>query len=632
MKKLSFLVLAIAGMLFAACSSDKDVAGGEGPNPIAVGNKGYFKVNLNLPTTIVSSMRAPGDGWGDTGDNVADGLEDEWKVYSVLLLIFEGDDEASATLKQAMTPTSTITPNPDPATTDNPNQVTATREYVAKLDNAPTNNLFALAVINGTGIIGQGTVNTAVKINGGADQSGITIADLQVATSNSMKESDKFFMTNAVLSKSQGGAEDPGESPTLQILAPVKSEYIYETEDAAKEGVPATDIYVERGVAKVTVDKTAFALNAGIQSKDVDELAATFDGWVLDNTEKESYIVRKVPAVDDDVFTWNLKSKQNITTDPYRFVGGNAVDKLYGTANLYRTYWAEDPQYSSVVAAAKMNRSTTPTFQAGVGDEKPQYCHENTFDVANQTHENTTRVIVKVTFSGFDGADFYTIGADRKTLYSYNNVRDLVVTSLMDQSAFAAYWTTNGGGAILTYEGIEIGDLTEGDAGVIEISDVTIKKSAFSGESAPANDVSVKNVVPGGDAIINTLNTQLAKVEKFQGGVSYYVIRVQHFGELLTPWNSSEWAEGYKPATGDVSTIYPDAEDGRQIPNYLGRYGMVRNNWYDIHVGEIMKIGSSTVPTLPSDDTPDDDLDELYIKARINILSWAKRLQNWTLK
>lgn len=622
MKKFSFLVLAIAGMLFAACSSDKDVAGDEPNNPIAVGNNGYFKVNLNLPTTVVSSMRAPGDGWGDEGDNVADGLTKEYAVNSVLLLIFEGDDEASATLKQAMTPTSTITPNPDPAATDNPNQVTATREYVAKLDNAPTNNLFALAVINGTEIIEQGTVNTAVKINGGANQSNITIADLQVATSNSMKEGDKFFMTNAVLSKSEGGATDPGASPTLQILAPVKSEYIYETEDDAKAGVPATDIYVERGVAKVTVDKTAFALNAGIQSKDVDPLAATFDGWVLDNTEKESYIVRKVPDI-----AWNLTSKQAITTDKYRFVGGNAVDKLYGTANLYRTYWAEDLQYDDVVVADNMNRSTNPTFQETFGDNNPQYCHENTFDVAHQTHENTTRVIVKVTLSGFDGADFYTIGADRKTLYSLNNVKDLVITDLMDQSAFAAYWQTNSESE-LTKDDLDI-TFSSNNAGVITVSDITIDETAFT-PNPPAAPVSVKTAV--GESVITTLNTQLAKVEKFQGGVSYYVIRVQHFGELLTPWNSSEWAEGYKPATGDVSTIYPDAEDSRQIPNYLGRYGMVRNNWYDIHVGEIMKIGSSTVPTLPGDDTPDDDLDELYIKARINILSWAKRLQNWTLK
>lgn len=121
---------------------------------------------------------------------------------------------------------------------------------------------------------------------------------------------------------------------------------------------------------------------------------------------------------------------------------------------------------------------------------------------------------------------------------------------------------------------------------------------------------------------------QLAKVEYFKGGVSYYVIRVKHFGDDLTPWNSGEYAT--KPVNGDVDAIYPN--DTRRDANYLGRYGMVRNNWYDIKLGEILKVGSSTVPEVSGDDTPDDELDELYIKARINILSWAKRTQNWNLK
>jgi hypothetical protein len=108
--------------------------------------------------------------------------------------------------------------------------------------------------------------------------------------------------------------------------------------------------------------------------------------------------------------------------------------------------------------------------------------------------------------------------------------------------------------------------------------------------------------------------------------VSYYEIRVKHFGDQLTPWNAGEY--GTKPVVGDIDHIYP--KDVNQDGNYLGRYGMVRNNWYDIQLGEILKVGSSTVPILPG--TPDDELDELYIKARINILSWAKRTQSWNLK
>lgn len=614
MKKLSFLVLAIAGMLFAACSSDKDAVGGGEPNPVLTGKGSYFKVNLNLPTTVVGSMRAPGDGWGDTGTNVDDGLPKEYAVNSVLLLIFEGANEGAATLKQVISPVETDFSN----VADDPNQITANRTYVAKLDNAPTNNLYALAVINGAGIIEMGTVNTAVKINGGTDASNITLADLQVATSNAMITSDKFFMTNAVLSKVQGGAEDPGASPALQILAPIKAEYIYESEAAATTGNPATDIYVERGVAKVTVTN-GITVSEAIKTKAGAAVTATLQGWVLDNTEKNSYIVRKVPAG----LTWNLTSKQAIATDPYRFVGGNAVDKFYGTQNLFRTYWAEDLQYDATVVAANMTRSTTPTFPVSLTD--PQYCHENTFDVANQTHENTTRVIVKVNLSA---TDFYTIGADRKTLYTDADVANLIITDLMDQTSFATWWAASSS-TDLTSAGLTI-TFSSTDAGVITVDDITIAEDAFTPNKAAA--VSVKTDVAGGAAMISTLNTQLAKVERFKDGTSYYVIRVQHFGDLLTPWNSGEYKAGYKPANGGIADIYPAADDTRQDGNYLGRYGMVRNNWYDIQLGQILKVGTSTVPALPGDDTPDDDLDELYIKARINILSWAKRTQNWTLK
>lgn len=606
MKKLSFLMLAVAGMLFAACSSDKDVAG-DTPNPVLSGNNGYFKVNLNLPTQVAGSMRA----WNES-TNLSDGLTKEYAVNTVLLLIFEGTSESAATLKQVITPTAVT---PDPGAGDTPNQITAVKEYVAKLDNAPTSNLYALAVVNGSGIIEAGSTNTAVKINGGSDQSGITIAGLQVATSNAMITSDKFFMTNAVLSTKVGGVTDPTATPALQILAPVKSEFIYETEAAAQGGTAATDIYVERGVAKVTVKNS---LATSLKMKGGATATFTFGGWALDNTENNSYIVRKVP----ETFTWNLKTRSAaVTVDPYRFIGGNAVDKLYGTANLYRTYWAEDPEYTSV--ATGKTTTTAPTFVTAVGDENPQYCHENTFPVAQQTHENTTRVVVKVNLSG---ADFYTIGADRKTLYTLDDVKNLVVTDLMDQSAFATWWATQ---STLT---LTAADLTvtfsSTDAGVVTVSDITVAKAKCD-KTSPVTDPSINTALP---AVITTLNTQLAKVEYFKGGDTYYVIRVKHFGDDLTPWNSSEWKTGHKPATGNVNAIYPDADDSRQIPNYLGRYGMVRNNWYDINLGEIVKIGSSTVPVLPGDNTPDDELDELYIKARINILSWAKRVQNWNLK
>lgn len=602
-----------AGLLLAGCSSDSDLASGGSSSPIFNGKtEGYFKINLNLPTAPVVSTRA---GW-DESTNLDDGLAKEYDVQSVLFLVFEGASENVATLKQVISPTLTFD-----NVADTPDQITTNKEFVAKLDNAPTSNLYALAVINGTGIIELGADNTKVRINGAAGDgvSGITLAGLQVATSNAMITSEKFFMTNAVLSKAKGGMTDPTASPELQILAPIKSEYIYETESAATGGTAATDIYVERGVAKVTVDATSLATSA-VKTKAGAAATVSFEGWVLDNTENESYIVRKVPST----FTWNWKTKaSSVTVDPYRFVGGNAVDAFYGTSHFFRTYWAEDPQYTS--EAMGKTTTTTPIFPAktDVGNDYPQYCHENTFPVAQQTHKNTTRAIVKVNLSA---SDFYTIGADRKTMYTLDNVKDLVKTDLMDQSAFATWWgnqSTN----TLTAADLTI-TFSSSDAGVVTVTDVTVDKTKCD-KTSPATDPSINTELP---AVITSLNTQLAKVEYFKGGVSYYVIRIKHFGDDLTPWNNGEYKTGFAPAGNTIPTIYPDADDSRQNANYLGRYGMVRNNWYDIRLGEILKIGSSTVPSVPGDDTPDDELEEAYIKARINILSWAKRTQSWNLK
>lgn len=69
----------------------------------------------------------------------------------------------------------------------------------------------------------------------------------------------------------------------------------------------------------------------------------------------------------------------------------------------YRTYWAEDPNYTTYDANLNNEFSIQPDGvpahisdkfgTAAVGDA--QYCFENTFDVANQNQDRTTRVIVR---------------------------------------------------------------------------------------------------------------------------------------------------------------------------------------------------------------------------------------------
>ena len=661
MKKLSFLALAAVGLLFGACS-ENDVIN-ESKNSLDGEGQGYFKVGIHLPTAPVVSTRAT--TWTES-DNLDDGLGYEYQIKNndILLLLFDGADERQATLTQVIPLTNT-----QAAHTDNPNQITTKGTYVAKLDNAPKKNLFALAVVNGsinTGIVTQGSAANSIKINNGTEQTGITLQDLLTAVSASTSvDANAFvegtgndtyiFMTNAVLSKSAGGTTNPTASPELQILAPVDATKLYKTKEAADDesAAAAVDIYVERGVAKVTIKQGADYLKTTVTSGETttnhittsngSALTAsnvTLAGWCLDNTNKKSYVVRQVPGYLDaatPVNAWNLVSKQFASSgggDKYRFVGGNAVED---GKTLYRTYWAYDPNYNSDATDADFASATASNLTSGVGDNNPKYCFENTFTVARQSFKNTTRAILAVRLNGTgSNTTFYTMGADRNTLYTEDDVKNTIATNLMNQPNFKN-WFKKVGAANVTLSGSDL-DITWTagvEAGDIDVVSIVVPASklnttyytsnvTLTSSTGTLDDYDLSNV-------ISTINTQLVSVEKFKDGIAYYQIRIKHFGDDLTPWNSSEYKSTFQPKESTISDIYPDADDNRQNDNYLGRYGMVRNNWYELEIGAILKIGSSTIPSL-STDHPDDELEDLYIKARINILSWAKRPQSTDLK
>ena len=65
--------------------------------------------------------------------------------------------------------------------------------------------------------------------------------------------------------------------------------------------------------------------------------------------------------------------------------------------------------------------------------------------------------------------------------------------------------------------------------------------------------------------------------------------------------------------------------DSNKSDEYLGRYGVLRNNWYEINVQSIKSLGDPNVTEV----TPEPvDKKESYISVDINVLSWAKRSQN----
>lgn len=101
-------------------------------------------------------------------------------------------------------------------------------------------------------------------------------------------------------------------------------------------------------------------------------------------------------------------------------------------------------------------------------------------------------------------------------------------------------------------------------------------------------------------AIWNAMGT----IKYYLNGTSYYYAAlIKHFAEDEVKWENGE--------------------DYDQ--SHLGRYGVVRNNWYEINITGISGPGDPSIIE-PGDE--DDDKKEGYVRAEINVLSWAKRSQN----
>ena len=109
-------------------------------------------------------------------------------------------------------------------------------------------------------------------------------------------------------------------------------------------------------------------------------------------------------------------------------------------------------------------------------------------------------------------------------------------------------------------------------------------------------------------------NTAIGAIDVYAGGVCYYVARIRHFNESQTPWTETD--------------NYTDSSaESTNTPKYLGRYGIVRNNWYKLTVtGASNGIGEPIIP-VPDVETPD-DVKKYYIDCKIEILSWALRGQS----
>lgn len=583
MKKTKFFALAFAALTLGACSSD-DLVEQKHPS-VTPGEKGYVSVAVNLPSQ--PSSRA--------NDNFDDGLESEYNVVDATLLVFSGATEDAAKFTGAY-----------PLTLNDGTQlggnITTTYQVTQQITKplAAGDDIYALVMINskkvltgsaeaGWQILGNAlTTNTTTVAQVKAMSGNVTAADLADASGEGY-----FYMTNAPLYSVPGGVSEPANG-AVTTLTKINAENIFSTKAEAEDN-PAASIYVERGVAKVTVTDGGTAGQNG-------NLNYTINGWTLDMTNTASYAVRNVTGAD----WWTLYSRLAATPD-YRFVGSVPV-----AAGLYRTYFGMDPNYN---ADGTFNEQIGEAPAALTALNGTAYCLENTFDVDHQNQDQTTRVIVAATLTGVGGDanvnDFYVVNNNKDNVLNTAGLEAYVKKQYLENPTVYGLLTDRD-------NGLKDGDenkLTEADLDVtyststasadVTIAAVTIADAAaakFKGGAIPADLAGSGNA----DALA-TINE--AKIAYYKGGVSYYPVMIQHFGDDQTPWTA-----------GSVSYPTPNRDD-----NYLGRWGVLRNNWYEINVTGVKSIGSPVVPEVYG--TPDDPV-ESWISVEINVLSWAKRVQN----
>lgn len=556
--------LAVIAAMTASCSSNNDlVNGGNGSSEVENGTA-YASFKINLPTT--SGTRAVPDGTPD----FKEGTAAEYEVKNGTILIFDANTD------QFVTSAELGTMNP---WTDVKNDgVTTAAIATVKLSGVTVKgNYKALVLLNNDFDVTATTKKVKVKLpTASIDTYANWSQDVSMVNAVDYAKTDGIFMANAPMYN--GATTEP------TTLVDIKGVYASKEEAQAK---PATTIYVERGLAKVTM-KDFKTEGYKVADGTYTNAKVEIKNWQLDVTNNSTYPVHQIGG---------LSSATTGFADIWK------TDRFYDKTStaFKRVYWGVDPNYNNAdyqdlancKTAFKMIENKDVTGAAG--DANPQYCLENTFDLDNMKQGQTTRVVFKAVFTpnGFTTVQtFYKIGnntdiwkeADLKQQIRTVALNVMGITTPEEQAKYDV--------------DLSKGTNISGKAGqhLIEAANIT-----YSGEAA-SSQVTDDNV----DKINKKLGLSAETgISTYLNGEAYYIARIKHFNEM-TPWTPG------KPYGTDNAT-------------YLGRYGVLRNNWYELSVNKVSGLGYPDVPEVKPT-LPDDENDQ-YISVSVKILSWAKRSQ-----
>ena len=564
-----FFGLAVIAAMTASCSSNNDLVVGGG-NGLGENESGasYASFSINLPTTRVTRVDDPEFKPGDAN---------EYDVFNATLLVFkkgEATSEGDYTLAETVDLGSM-----EPWKNPNETGVTTQAKITAKLEKVNKNDdLFALVLLN------NGS-STDAKVT--LPSEGDKFSDWNIAAKTTDKFTDTkkgFYMANAPLFKDN----------SVTTLVAIDKNKIFSTEAQASSGEAAADIYVERGLAKVTLSASTSTEKTVGENSAYKNDKVKISNWALDVTNKKTFPIHNVDGLTtdyDDI--WNNTAATTVPSTQ-RFVDNNPETKAK------RVYWGVDPNYKNndlckndadgtTARKTEFNYVAKGDLTAAPTDRL--YCLENTFNLTNMVQGQTTRVIFKASYTpnGFtaaDGKTFFKVGTS-VALWKKKDLEDHIKAAVTKVITDA---TTDNTTIDLAAAG---NDITTAGNHVLKPSNITV-----TGHKVTDAEVTAISEKVG--------LTKTAGISTYANGESYYIARIKHFGDALTPWKS-----GDSYGTNNLA--------------YLGRYGMLRNNWYELDVQSVSGPGYPDVPEVKPNTS--DDEDDKYIKVSVKILDWAKRSQ-----
>lgn len=392
-----------------------------------------------------------------------------------------------------------------------------------------------------------------------------------------------------------------GEVFKPATLVPIKREDLKKGK-FDEDHTPSTTIYVQRNTAKVVVKpKDNITGEDKLFTVGPFTLQLNIENWKLHVVNNTSY-----PVMNIEDLTW----EKSYSTS--------------GSSTFNRVYWCKDPNYDDPSTDLKNNSIGIP-MQVGSGD--PLYPLENTFSTKCMLQGQTTRAIIRCKidpnpYKQNERWDKYKLPAN----YENNNNLNVGVFKIGEGNE-ETLWdkqhieeTLKNEAQKLYVEGLspEISwkipfEKWSGNDGGIkplsEILSIKIGEDELTGEQL---DLLAKS--------LKLTDAKSPEISFYENGWCYYVVRIRHY-------NEKEAKDGEESVAWDESMS--KVINGKSVADYksrhLGRYGIVRNNYYVITVNSLHNLGSpSMIPEINNDDT-DDMPNDYFIDVTVNVKKWGLR-------